>query len=314
MDQVEQFLNKRPDGFLIVGIGASAGGVQALQEFFRNVPADAGIAWVVILHLSPDHDSQLTNVLQAETALPVIKVSEKVKIEPDHVYVVPPNQHLVMEDGNIVPLANMKTEDRRAPVDIFFRHLADTQGPRAVSVILSGTGANGSMGLKRVKELGGVVFVQNPREAEFNEMPRNSIATELVDEVLPVAQIPAAIIAYRDNIGAVKINVEAENRPEQEQQALRAIFTQLRVRTGHDFTNYKRPTLLRRIERRIHVRNLPDLPAYSGVLQKDPDESTALLKDLLISVTNFLGIKKLSRHLSTISSRLSLKVKKGSTR
>src|SRR3954467_4721108 len=114
MENIESFLNKKPEGFLIVGIGASAGGIQALKEFFEHVPADSGIAYVVILHLSPDHDSQLAQVLQAATPIPVEKVTEKVKVQPDHIYVVPPNQHLVIEDGNIVPLANMKTEDRRA--------------------------------------------------------------------------------------------------------------------------------------------------------------------------------------------------------
>lgn len=182
-------------GFLIVGLGASAGGIQALKEFFEHVPADSDMAYVVILHLSPDHDSQLAQVLQTVSAIPVLQVTEKVAIAPNHIYVVSPDQHLLMEDGAIVPSPNLRVEDRRAPVDIFFRSLADAHGPRAVSVVLSGTGANGSMGLKRVKEMGGVTYVQSPREAEFNEMPRNAIATELVDEVLPVAKIPGHLIA-----------------------------------------------------------------------------------------------------------------------
>jgi PAS domain S-box-containing protein len=157
---------------------------------------------------------------------------------------------------------------------------------------LSGTGANGSMGLKRVKEMGGVAYVQNPREAEFNEMPRNAIATDLIDEVLPVAEIPGRIVAYRNSLGTVEIAVETESRPETQQQALREVFTQLRLRTGHDFSNYKRPTLLRRIERRINVRNLPDLPGYAAFLGQNQEESNALLKDLLISVTNFFRDKK----------------------
>jgi chemotaxis response regulator CheB len=132
---------------LVVGIGASAGGIQALKEFFENVPADSGMAYVVILHLSPDHDSQLAEVLQNVAAIPVTKVVEKVKIEANHVYVVPPNQHLTMEDGFVLASPNLYMEERRAPVDIFFRTLAETHGPRAISVVLSGTGANGSMGL-----------------------------------------------------------------------------------------------------------------------------------------------------------------------
>ncbi|PSR51848.1 histidine kinase [Adhaeribacter arboris] len=286
------FLTEKPHDFLIVGLGASAGGVQALREFFAHVPEDSRMAYVVILHLSPDHDSQLAEVLQAVTTIPVAQVREKVEIKPDHIYVVPPNQHLIIEEGFIAPSVNLHLEERRAPVDIFFRNLADSHGPRAVSVILSGTGANGSMGLKRVKERGGAAYVQNPREAEFNEMPRNAIATELIDDVLPVAEIPARIVAYRDSLGTVEIALVAEQRPEQHQQALREIFAQLRLRTGHDFSNYKRATLLRRIERRINVRDLPDLPSYAAFLQQNIEESQALLKDLLISVTNFFRDKK----------------------
>ncbi len=280
-------IKKKKNDFLIVGIGASAGGIQALQLFFKNVPADSGMAYVVILHLSPDHDSQLAQVLQASAAIPVSQVNEKVLVKPDQIYVVSPNQHLSMADGEIVVSQNITTEDRRAPVDIFFRTLADSHGPKAVCVVLSGSGANGSMGLKRIKEMGGVAFVQNPREADFSEMPRNSIATELVDEVLPVAEIPAKIIEYRNGINRIHIPIETVEKAEEEQQALRELFTQLRLRTGHDFSNYKRPTLLRRIERRINIRSFKNLPTYVAFLKDNPEEVQSLLKDLLISVTNF---------------------------
>jgi len=280
------------DGFLITGLGASAGGIQAFQDFFQHVPPKSGIAYVVILHMSPDHDSHLAQVLQTTTKMPVTQVNEKVKVEPDNVYVVPPNQHLTMQDGHILVSPNTQVEDRRAPVDIFFRTLAEEHGSKAIAVILSGTGANGSMGLKRVKEKGGATFVQNPREAEFNEMPRNAIATGLVDEVLNVADIPAKIIAYKNHFGKVVITEDAEKRPQDQQQALRELFTELRMRTGHDFSNYKRPTLLRRIERRINIHNLPDLPSYVAYMYENPDETHALLKDLLISVTNFFRDKR----------------------
>jgi chemotaxis methyl-accepting protein methylase len=280
------------DEFLIVGLGASAGGIQAFHEFFKHLPPKSGMAYVVILHLSPDHDSNLAHVLQNVTKMPVAQVTEKTKVEADHVYVVPPNQHLTMQDGFIIVSPNTQIEERRAPVDIFFRTLADEHGSRAIAVILSGTGANGSMGLKRVKEKGGATFVQNPREAEFNEMPRNAIATELVDEVMNVADIPAKIIAYKNSLGKIQISEEAEKQPQDQQQALREIFTEIRIRTGHDFINYKRPTLLRRIERRINIHNLPDLPSYVRYMHENPNETMALLKDLLISVTNFFRDKK----------------------
>ena len=245
-----------PDKFLIVGIGASAGGIKALKEFFARVPADSGMAYVVILHLSPDHDSQLAEILQTAAAIPVAQVTERVHLEPNHVYVVPPNQSLKMLDGFIVVSDVTGIEERRAPVDIFFRTLAESHDSRAVAVILSGTGANGSMGVKRIKEKGGVIFVQNPREAEYSDMPRNSLATGLVDDTLPASEIPAKIIAYRNNLGKVQIPPEIETRTETDERALREIFTHLRVKTGHDFSNYKRATVLRRIERRINVREL----------------------------------------------------------
>jgi two-component system CheB/CheR fusion protein len=285
MDQEQQDL-------LIVGVGASAGGIQALQQFFGVMSPDSGMAYVVILHLSPDHDSKLAEVLQRVTRMPVTKVEEKTKVQANHVYVVPPNRHLTMSNGHIVVTKNTEEEDRRAPIDIFFRTLASAQGAKAVCVILSGTGANGSMGLKHIKEMGGAAFVQNPREAEYNEMPRNAIATDMVDEVLPVGEIPGKILMYKKSLGTVHIPIEAEKRAEDQQQALREIFSHLRLRTGHDFSNYKRPTLLRRIERRINIRNLPDLPAYAAFVVQNPDEITALLKDLLISVTNFFRDKK----------------------
>lgn len=277
--------------FLVVGIGASAGGIEALQEFFAHAPTDSRIAYVVILHLSPDYASQLATILQNVTPIPVTPVTAQVRVEPNHVYVVPPNQHLTMADGDIQVTPNTLPEERRAPVDIFFRTLAESHHARAVCVVLSGTGADGAMGLKRVKERGGAVFVQNPREAMFNEMPRSAIATDLVDDVLPVAAIPARIVAYQTSLGAIAIPEDADQRPEAQQQALREVFAQLRLRTGHDFANYKRPTLLRRIERRIIVRGLPDLPSYAAFLGDHPEEVQALLKDLLISVTNFFRDK-----------------------
>ncbi len=279
-------------GFMVVGLGASAGGIHALREFFVNVPERSGMAYVVILHLSPDHDSQLASVLQQSTPMPVAQVTEQVVIEPDHVYVIPPNKSLSIRDQTLVLSDVMGVEVRRAPVDIFFRTLAESHRANAACVVLSGTGANGSMGLKRVKERGGVAAVQDPKEAEYADMPRHSIATSLVDYVLPVAEIPARLVAYRDGLGAVAARAPADEeedlRSEQtEERALAAVLMHLRVRTGHDFTNYKRGTVRRRIERRIGVTQTADLPAYALHIRENPLEARALLKDLLISVTNF---------------------------
>jgi PAS domain S-box-containing protein len=275
------------ENFLVVGIGASAGGVQALREFFSHVPAFTEMAYVVILHLSPDHDSQLAQVLQSASVIPVTKVERRVRVEPDHVYVIPPNKSLELKDGHIEVTDVTSTEVRRAPVDIFFRTLAQSHGQRAVSVVLSGTGANGSMGMKRVKEMGGLCIVQDPREAEYDDMPRHSLATRLVDYVLPVAKIPAQIIAYREQLKRIRIPEPPQETGKEELNALRDVLIQLRIRTGHDFSNYKPATIMRRIARRLGVHQLPDLNAYSHFMHDNPAEATALLKDLLISVTNF---------------------------
>ncbi len=293
--------NSSPDDnlFHIVGIGASAGGIKAMKDFFEKMPVDAGMAYVVILHLSPDHDSRLAQVLQTVTTMPVLQTNTEVIVEPNHVYVVPPNQHLEMLGNKIVVSKNTRIEDRRAPIDIFFRTLAESHGKWAIGVVLSGTGANGSMGIKRIKEMGGSAFVQNPREAEFSEMPRNSIATDLIDMILPVAEIPGKIIQFIQGNANIELPAAAEALIENQQLALRDIFTQLRVRTGHDFSNYKRPTLLRRIERRMNICNQPDIISYATFIQQDPTETQALLKDLLISVTNFFRDEKAFRFIET---------------
>ncbi|HEX8285231.1 MAG TPA: CheR family methyltransferase [Pyrinomonadaceae bacterium] len=288
------------DGFMVVALGASAGGIRAFKEFFANAPEQSGMAYVVILHLSPEHESHLAEVLQSSTRIPVTQVTESVKLEPDHVYVIPPNKSLSVLRGSLVLSEVTRIEERRAPVDIFFRTLAETHGARAACVVLSGTGADGSMGLKRVKENGGVAFVQDPSEAEYPDMPRSSIATGLVDFVLPVAEMPARLVGYRDKLTRVAsdgLGAEAGEPAEEEargddEPALAAIITQLRLRTGHDFTSYKRPTVRRRIERRITVAQVADLAEYASFIRAHPDEAQALLKDLLISVTNFFRDRK----------------------
>ncbi|HEY0139723.1 MAG TPA: CheR family methyltransferase [Thermoanaerobaculia bacterium] len=272
--------------FLVVGLGGSAGSIRAFREFFRNVPADSGMAYVVILHLSPEYESRLAEVLQGTATIPVTQVRQTVKVEPNHVYVIPPNHSLSLTDGSLMLSDVTGFPERRAPVDIFFRTLGDSHDSRAVCVVLSGTGADGSMGLRRVKEFNGLVLVQDPDEAEFSEMPRQSIATGLADFVIPVAEMPSRIMAYRDTVRGAPLTV-VHHRGEEDEQALIDVFTQLRMRTGHDFTNYKRATVLRRIERRLAVREIGRLSMYARLLREEPQEAEALLRELLISVTNF---------------------------
>ena len=270
----------------VVGLGASAGGIKALKEFFGHVGPNTGAAYVVILHLSPDHDSRLAEVLQTSAPMPVAQVAASVPIEIDHVYVVPPNKSLTIADGMLMVSDFRRPEERRAPVDLFFRALADTHGPHSVCVVLSGTGPNGSAGLKRVKEYGGLVIAQDPAEAEYGDMPRNSIATGLVDLVLPVAEMPTKIAAYLERLrdGA---DQPALAGAEGDAEAMREVLTLLRVRTGHDFSNYKAATLQRRVERRMSLRDVASLESYARLVRQDPEEAASLMRELLISVTNF---------------------------
>ena len=274
--------------FLVVGVGASAGGVETLKHFFQHVPRDPGIAFVVILHLSPDHESRLAHILQLSSVMPVTQVTERVRVAPNHVYVIPPSHSLSMVDGHLALSEVTRIEERRAPIDIFFRTLADTHNSRAVGVVLSGTGADGSSGLKRIKENGGICFAQDPDEAAYGDMPRNAIATGMVDDVLLVADIPPRILSLKAHLLTLDgAPVAAADPPAGDERALRDVFLQLRGQTGHDFSNYKPATMLRRVGRRMAVNAVEDLGQYVSLLRNRPSELQALLKDLLISVTHF---------------------------
>ncbi len=181
-------------GFFVVGLGASAGGINALKQFFLEMPSDGGMAFVVVLHLSQEHESRLAEILQTTTMMPVTQVTETLKVEPNHVYVIPPAKHLAMVDGEIRSQEPQRIRGKRVPIDLFFRTLADAYGRHAIAVILSGTGSDGTLGLKRVKENGGIVLAQRPDEAEYDGMPRNAINTNLVDVILPVAEMPDKIM------------------------------------------------------------------------------------------------------------------------
>jgi len=272
--------------FLVVGLGASAGGIGVLKEFFRHVPAKTGNSYVVILHLSPEHESLLSEILQTVAKIPVAQVTERVRLEPDHAYVIAPNKSLSVVDGHLNVSDVIGFEARRAPVDIFFRTLAEAREAHAVCVVLSGTGPNGSMGLKRVKERGGIAIAQDPGEAEFSDMPRNALATGLIDYVLPVREIPGKIQAYQERLQRLPLPAPSDEHPTDE-QIVREILASVRAQTGHDFAQYKRGTILRRMHRRMSVHELPDLVAYRHYVATHPEEASALLRDLLISVTHF---------------------------
>lgn len=279
----------------IVGLGGSAGSITALQSFFQAMPPDSGMVFVVILHLSPDHESRLAELLQRATSMPVIQVSGTQKVEPNCVYVIPPGKALSAADGHLRLSSLVHDRGKRVAVDLFFRTLAETHGPHASAIVLSGADSDGAIGIKRIKERGGLTVAQEPHEAEHQGMPRAAIATGMVDWILPVKEMPARLIAYQRMEGELRLPPEEGPKPvdptaqdqEDKEAALREVLTFLRTRTGRDFSYYKRATVLRRLGRRMQVNGVDNLVGYLALLRSNPEESGALLQDLLISVTNF---------------------------
>lgn len=283
--------------FPVVGIGASAGGIVALQRFLEGLPGTTGMAFVIVLHLAPEHESIIASILQLKTRMGVSQVTGDVTIEQDHVYVIPPNYDLVMNENALHIVPAERTAGIRTAIDKFFRTLAEVHRERAIGVILSGAGSDGAVGIARIKEMGGVTIAQTPSDAEHDAMPLSAIATNAVDIVLPVVEMPQKLIDIARNsrmialpeagelnlaIGSGKYATEDEW-----ERALRDVLTTVQQRTGHDFRQYKRATILRRIERRLQIAMLPDVQHYKAFLDANPEETYALLQDLLISVTNF---------------------------
>lgn len=279
----------------VVGIGGSAGSITAMQRFFQIMPVDSGMAFVVILHLSPDYESSLSQVLQSSTSMRVEQASHGELVRANHVYVIPPGKHLSLSDGHLRLTELPRERGRRLTVDLFFRSLADTHGAHAIGIVLSGGDGDGALGIKRLKERGGLTIAQDPEEAEHSGMPLSAIATSMVDWVLAVDEIPKHILDYQAREQRLQLPAETGPnpavlaRPSQsaEEAALREVLVFLRTRTGRDFSYYKRATIVRRIARRMQVNEVDDLPAYLSFLRMHPGEAGALLQDLLISVTNF---------------------------
>lgn len=284
--------------FPVVGIGLSAGGMPSLQQILTTLPPSCGMAFVVVLHLSPEHESELDALIQRWTSMPVTQVSKPMQIESDHIYVIPANKLLAANDGYLSPKEMDRSVGTQIAIDLFFRTMAEAHRERAITVLLSGAGSDGTVGLQRTKEQGGVTIVQDPKEAEYDSMPLAAIASGAVDFVLPAGQIPAKLLELRDNARAIRMppldadaSSELSSRPPDDgrtfDDALQRILMLLRTHTGHDFRHYKRATVLRRIERRLQVRGVAGLAEYAALLDEDGDEHAALLKDMLIGVTNF---------------------------
>ncbi|RYD36837.1 MAG: PAS domain S-box protein [Verrucomicrobiaceae bacterium] len=279
----------------VVALGGSAGSIQVLKEFFTHTPAATGFAYVVIMHLAPANVSMMPELLQAWTAMKVLAAEDATDLKADTVYVIPPGKHLTV-NGNRLRLTDLQQEHgKRTVVDLFFRSLADFYGPYATAVVLSGVDGDGAIGIKRIKERGGLTIAQEPDEAEFNGMPNAAIGTGMVDWILPARIMPARIQSYRERGTRLRLPPEDGPQPgkptgaiqDHTETLLHEVLVFLRMRTGHDFSHYKRAVILRRVSRRMQISGAEHLADYLNYLRTFPGEAGALIQDLLVSVTNF---------------------------
>jgi len=273
--------------FPIVGIGASAGGLGAFEAFFSGMPAgEPGMAFVLVQHLAPDHESILTELIQRYTTMQVFEVTDGMEVRPNCAYIIPPNRDMAFQDGTLQLQEPAAPRGQRLPIDFFFRSLAMDLHERAIGIVLSGTGSDGTQGLRAIKGEGGMAMVQNPASTAYDGMPRSALATGLVDFELPPAEMPAQLMAYVAH-AFDRLPPLANTPPHRAEGALKKIFMLLRTHTGHDFAQYKPSTIHRRIDRRMAVNLIKTMEAYLKFLQQTPAELDALFRDLLIGVTSF---------------------------
>ncbi len=294
MDDAGQFPALRDQGepeshiqepSLYVCLGASAGGLEALEVFFKNMAPGSGLAFIVVQHLSPDYKSMMVELLSKRTSINIQRAEEGVLVQPDFIYLIPPKKNLVIFHGRLLLQEQNRSKGINLPIDIFLRSLADDQGGKSVAVILSGTGSDGTRGVRAVKEAGGMVMVQKPETAKFEGMPRSAMSTGAADFILPPEDMPAQLQAYVKHPYAARSNRSPTML--QDEDGLSRIFALLRDKTKVDFTYYKPSTVNRRIERRMTVNQIYELKDYVFYLESHPRELTTLYRDFLIGVTSF---------------------------
>ncbi len=272
-----EFQNRFP----IVGLGASAGGLEAFEQFFRHITPDSGMAFVLVSHLDPSHASILTEILQRNTALPVVEAQDQMKVEANCVYVIPPNRDMAIFHGVLQLSVPEQPRGQRMPIDAFLRSLAEDQGEQAIGIILSGTGTDGTLGLRAILGAGGVSLVQEPATAKYDGMPESAINAGYASHVLAVDKMPEALLSGIRTLNRTPVIQPTTN------SGLNRILMQLRSVTGHDFSQYKKSTINRRIERRMSMHDLDSQEVYARYLKQHPDEIAKLFKELLINVTSF---------------------------
>ncbi|TSD62907.1 PAS domain-containing protein [Inquilinus sp. KBS0705] len=277
----------KPKSFPIVGIGGSAGSFSSFEKFFTHLPADSGMAFVIILHLDPHHQGRVSDLIKNYTAMPVIEAVDGIAVEPDHVYIIPPNKDMGIHNRKLLLLNQAKPNGFRQPIDYFLQSLADDQWNKAVAIIFSGMGSDGETGIRMIKEKLGMAMAQDPASAKYNSMPVAAISTNLVDYVLLPEEMPLKIIQYLNHPVMAEEASEQVRTAIQNANSIQKILMLLRSQTGHDFSLYKKSTITRRIDRRIAFHQIPDYSAYVNFLRENPRETGILFNELLIGVTKF---------------------------
>ncbi len=290
-------LIKSENLFPVVGIGASAGGLDAFKKLIKAIPQDSGMAYVLVQHLDPNHESLLPEILQKVTPIPVLEITDDIKVQPDHIYVIPSNKMMVATDGVLLlaPRPAKSNTERNLPIDLFFTSLAEVHQAHAIGVVLSGTASDGTMGLKAIKDHGGITFAQDEASAEYEGMPNSAAEAGVVDFILPPEEIPAKLLEV---ISKIKLSdEELQNIPKQEEDVFKQILSLLRIRKGVDFTYYKQTTIRRRILRRMVVNKNEEPGEYLKFLRANNPEQDLLYQDMLIPVTSFFRDKKVFEDL-----------------
>src|SRR5579859_1988750 len=277
----------RPQHRFVVGIGASAGGLAAFSTFFDHMPPDSGMAFVLVQHLDPQQPNLLHELLASHTRMPVHPVVDRMVIAPDQVYLIPPNTMLTIDHDMLYLATPLEAHGRRMAIDHFFYSLAANHGANAIGIILSGTGTDGTLGLMAIKECGGMTLAQLPESAQYDAMPRSAIKHGVVHHVVPIAQMPAVLLAHARHGLQYPSPLPSDELPADSEEALHTISVILQQATGHDFSHYKPATLMRRIIRRMQVQQSGGLADYITRLQQDSQEANLLFQDLLIRVTHF---------------------------
>ena len=275
-----------PLDFPVVGIGASAGGLEALQEFFKNMPPTPGVAFVIVQHLSPDYKSLMDELLARYTKMVIHRVEDGMMVEENHIYLIPPRMNMTIFHGKLLLSQQSPGRSLNLPIDIFFRSLAKDQEKNAIGIILSGTGSDGTLGIRAIKEFGGIAMVQDDQSAKFDGMPRSSISTGMVDLIMPPAKLADELVNYVKH-PLIRKTAQIEHQINKDENQLSKVIAILRDHKGVDFSNYKENTIIRRLEKRISINRFDEIDDYVRFLADNPKEISFLFNELLIGVTRF---------------------------